>query len=476
MATPDPSGENSGRLALFFKGVRGLSQEQLHVYLSEAFRECPRDAYILAFQLRDCRGGKGERELGRQALAWLAKDKARFSTIVHYIPEYGRWDDCVALACNDTVPLVIQKELIDLLCRRLQKDHECMLRGEPCSLAAKWAPSANSAWDRKHKVVARMCAALSINADAYRRNLLTPLRAYLKIVERYMCAGNWGDIQYSKVPSCALKRLKKAFARHDKERWEAWKAALTTGTVKANAGQLFPHELVKEVLNDNYDADVTEAQWRVLVNNVKRCDSLSSCLAIVDVSGSMNTGKTVTPMHVALALGLMIAELASGSFHNRVITFHAQPELYTIQGTTLKDRIASLGNAPWGMNTNFLAVFQLLLTTAQMYQTPPECMPKTLYVLSDMQFDAAGGASTNYQTVRQMYATAGYPVPNIVFWNLNGASSDFPCTADDNGTVLISGFSTAILDSMLTKGRINPLTIMQSVINSARYAKIYNKI
>jgi len=71
LATPDASGVSSGRLSLFFKSVRGLNAPRQYQYMVEASQESTVDAFLLAFHIRDCRGGKGERDLGRRCLIWL---------------------------------------------------------------------------------------------------------------------------------------------------------------------------------------------------------------------------------------------------------------------------------------------------------------------------------------------------------------------------------------------------------------------
>jgi hypothetical protein len=70
-ATPDLSRETDGRVSLFFKTVRGLDDARLQEYLQKASSEDLVDTFILAFNARDCRGGKGERSIGRKALRWL---------------------------------------------------------------------------------------------------------------------------------------------------------------------------------------------------------------------------------------------------------------------------------------------------------------------------------------------------------------------------------------------------------------------
>ena len=113
--------------------------------------------------------------------------------------------------------------------------------GRPISLCAKWIPTESSKWDRKLRATRNVARALGVNLKTLRLDYLTPLRSYLKIVENYMCHRQWNEIDYNKVPSRAMFRLKKAFARNDAERFEEWKQALEQGRpeAKVNAKVLF---------------------------------------------------------------------------------------------------------------------------------------------------------------------------------------------------------------------------------------------
>ena len=93
-ASPDVSGVCAGRVALFFKAVRGLNTPRLYEYLRTSCQEDLLDTFLLAFHLRDCRGGKGERALGRQALRWLFVNfPLETKNVLSVLPEFGRWDD-----------------------------------------------------------------------------------------------------------------------------------------------------------------------------------------------------------------------------------------------------------------------------------------------------------------------------------------------------------------------------------------------
>jgi len=82
---------------------------------------------------------------------------------------------------------------------------------------------------------------------------------------------------------------------------------------------------------------------------------LGSALAVCDVSGSMSG----SPMEMAVALSLLVAELAAPPFKDIVCTFSHVPKLHQVVGATLADRVRELKGLDWEMNTNLNAVFQV---------------------------------------------------------------------------------------------------------------------
>ena len=330
-ASPDPSGETSGRLSLFFKGVRGLEVSRLYEYLRDSANESLLDTFLLAFHLRDCRGGKGERELGRRAFIWLFINyPVQFRNVLPLIAEYGRWDDLIELfpgmlKLEYTTPeseylQFLQNEVVQLVATQLRTDRAAMLIGKPCSLCAKWTPTEGDRHDRKTGVFRTLAAAVGVSARSLRKNYNTPLRTYIKIVERYMCSGQWEEIDFNKVPSQAMKRLKKAFEKHQPEKYAVWRNALKLGYTKVNAKQLHPHELVREMRSKNISDPVTEAQWKILAEEVHKLGSLKDAVVVVDTSLSMCSPNYI-PLDVAIAMGMLISDMVQGPFHGHVITF-----------------------------------------------------------------------------------------------------------------------------------------------------------
>ena len=72
-----------------------------------------------------------------------------------------------------------------------------------------------------------------------------------------------------------------------------------------------------------------------------------------------------------------------------------------------------------------------------------------LLIMSDMQFNCCTGYDDRaIQMIRRKYNDADYEMPNVVFWNLN-AADNVPCRFDEKGVALVSGFSPAIMKSVL---------------------------
>lgn len=89
------------------------------------------------------------------------------------------------------------------------------------------------------------------------------------------------------------------------------------------------------------------------------------------------------------------------------------------------------------MNTNFQAVFDLILSEASARDVRPEDMPRTLFCFSDMEFDMADNSATDVELIRRKFARAGYLAPTLVFWNLRPTSQSLKVGSfSSRGTVL----------------------------------------
>ncbi len=151
------------------------------------------------------------------------------------------------------------------------------------------------------------------------------------------------------------------------------------------------------------------------------------------------------------------------------------------------------------------AVLDLILKRAVKSKLPPADMIKTLFIFSDIEFDAcvttsdkppppdsyyrsysvgssATNRTTNFEAAKRSFAAVGYELPNVVFWNLRGSFrshghgiASSPVTSHDSGAALVSGFSGQLLrlfmgDELFEKrDAITPMYIMEQAIG--RYGK-----
>jgi hypothetical protein len=400
------------------------------------------------FWARDVRGGAGERKVFRDVLQTLERtDATTLFKNMHLVPVYGRFDDLLVFTgvCKNMAFSVIRKALME----------------DQNGLCAKWMP-------RKGPIANDLRNFLKLSPKAYRKLLVN----LSNTVEQKMCAKEFDNINYEQVPSVAASRYQEAFGRNDPKGYGAYKEALKAGTAKINASVVFPHDVTRGLKNG--DPDVANAQWKALPNYVGD----RKVLPVSDVSGSMccTASGSVQCMDVSIALGLYLAEKNTGAFKDVICTFHSTPELITVEGD-LATKFAQLQQANWGGSTNIQATFELILNLAKKNNSPQEDMPEIVVILSDMQFNQASGDHFNESAldmIKRKYAEAGYKCPGLVFWNLNGEYGNSPSSKEEQGVVMVSGFSPTIMKAVLACDfdKISPEAMMLEVLMSDRYAEV----
>ena len=201
------------RVNFFFKTVRSTTTENLCSMMQECWTCDPLDTLKLLFHLRDCRGGKAEKRLFQDGVRWLIQHHPDM-VLKNFdcIPFYGSYKDLLVIFLG--TPL--EQEMIARFSTQLKLDLDAV-KTDPkanISLAAKWAPSESRQYDKKFHTVKKLAQSLNVNKQQYRTLYLTPLRNHLKIVEKQMCDQQWSEIDFSKLPSVALKRYTKTFKKH----------------------------------------------------------------------------------------------------------------------------------------------------------------------------------------------------------------------------------------------------------------------
>lgn len=527
-------GVEESRVALFFALVRDLPQDRFEelfqLVIADSSQDRPEvvaDLFLLAFQTRNCRGGKGEKDLFYRMIMELSIYYPRtVESLMRLIPHYGSYKDwfkLVALARKNgtkeqikVAMLPIVNTIMDLAAEQLLRDKQALEQisdtsernANTITLLAKWAPRENKHFGKQVRVLANKLFPDSKAPKKEYRQLVSKLNRTIQTVEISMCANRYNVINPIHIPSRCMMKHRKAFLnekvggpppceveeetgnRHPRNmsrvecRKRLRKVIVDSKVKKLKGRQLFPHEVVNKIMHGHglsgAELDVFQCQWDDIVQSVKAAIEakkakdnldgdakeegnegvsidLGKVVALVDVSGSMSG----TPMDVAIALGILVSEVASPEFSDRCITFHANPSWVKFDSEmSMFEKVQHLKRAPWGMNTDFEKATEMILKIAVEAKLEPDDIPD-LIVFSDMQFDSARtNRNQNYEThherIVRCFKEEGLRVcgrewnaPHIVYWNLRGATNGFPVQGDIPNVTMLSGYSPSLLKLLL---------------------------
>ena len=443
---------------LFF-AIGASRGKNITVAFERAFQEDAELAAKILLWSRDIRGGAGERQIFRDMLINIeANHKEFLYPIMLAVPELGRWDDLLVLKTD-----AARAVAFDMIGAAL---------GNEDGLAAKWMPrkGENAVALRKH--LAKQDPKWT--PKFYRKTLV----GLTEVVETKMCAKQWDKINFSHIPSVASARYQTAFHRNVPEGYQEYKDNLekNDGSAKVNAGAVYPYDVLKPLIGYGYGADanttnaaVIKAQWDALPNYVGD----EAILPMVDVSGSMgcSAAGNLTCMDVAISLGLYLADKNTGAFSDMFLTFSENSKIEVLGGDIIA-KVRQMQTANWGFNTSLHSAFNAVLKVAVDNKVNEDAMPGYILILSDMQFDhCSENDDSAMQMMARKYKEAGFKLPKIVFWNLNARqdSTQAPVKFNKNGTALVSGFSPAIMKSILAAKNFTPKDIMLETIDVPRY-------
>jgi len=441
------SSSGDPRVDLNVKCVRGATGDDLEAALKAVMgigtQQAVEDAFVLAFNARNIRGGKGERDIFHKMMArlyggypWLVLG------VLEFVPHYGCWSDLLTLGDPEAAPIEFRDATLALFMKQLKED-SASTEGT-ISLAGKWAPREGSANKKYAQLLAHRLFPHDTNHSSIMRKyrtLTASLNARLKTVETYMCADRWDEIAPEGVPGRAGKLYNRAFLnlpttyrvkdaeaptgefRHpdDEKRmacrahFEAYLKKASEGKAKINgADTIFPHELVRKAIalihSDGVDPSEKAhvlAVWRAMLEKAKAGGGLRRSLMMSDFSGSMQSSSVGDlPYYVSMAIGLLGAEVCSDEFKDLLMGFDSDPHLLQFPAESdLFERIriiqsSRIGN---GLSTNFQAALDLVLKRLKEKRCRPGEEPENLIVITDMGWDQACGSSD-----RSQYTGYGY--------------------------------------------------------------------
>lgn len=419
---------NSMVLNFFYGAQRTTSDAELYSLADAAAKES------LLYTMKTIayiRGGRGERDLGRRLLGWLQKydEKQLIENMPLFLEKYGRYDDFVYLPRNSKAMYAYLKHLGE----QLVADHANMDLGKPVSLAAKWVPSETSAVNKKTALTFRLARSMKIPISELRKKYITPLRTYIGILEQKMCAKDWENVDYKKVPFQAFRRHKKAFERNDREKYDAHTVVRPC---------IAPHEIVAPYLVGRSLNEELESSWKTV-------NKMDKTVVLSDVSLS-TIGITLL---ISVTLGLL---------GERVLTFEPNPQFVEVEGETLFEKVQKMRIIPSSSSTNICEALKRLLTD--------KCGER-LVIVSDMPLNQADSLynDATRETMEKMFSDAGIKMPQIVYWNVKHNSLKFE---EMFGITVVSGFSPDILQCILNGEPPTRFNTMMTVLNNDKYDDI----
>lgn len=447
--------------------------------------------------------GQGARDESFKRLLWIAAfHPESFYKNIWVLPLIGSWKDIWTLLFYD----------VEFKVNALKKDvmFELIKQGLLChthvDLIKKFMPRIKSngkcktSWTRVTNQLAKDFANYNkISYEDY-NHLKTSGSAH--DFQKAICAKRFDDLEWSKIPGRALNQLtnSKFLENHGLEKnYTEWVVKQPTAKFTGYVHEL-GHQVIKSVWarRDNiplYKKVTWNKQFDELIRKAQEDDKITGNVwCALDTSGSMTSPVVgdISAYDICISLGVFFSTLNKGAFNKNVIMFDYESHVKQLKGD-LTDMISDIvySQIAWG-STNFQSVVDEIVRIRKENPTIPlEDYPKTLLVVSDMQFNPAdekGAVSekTNYEVAKAKLANV-FPQKwvdefKFIWWDCTSRKSDFPATLDDGGCYFMSGFDGSIISmlcgeeveakEMLEKKSIT----MEEVIDSALNQEILNYI
>lgn len=470
---------------------RGRDLNDVFVQQAALWAENPEDALKFPFYLRmvtrktkmfdaeteTVQRGQGVRDEAFKRLLWFAKYHPEvFYKNLWVLPLVGSWKDLwVLLTMDDSLN---KKEFFKVMAMGINNDYhrELVKKYMPRIRANKLC---NTDWAKKtNRLAKEFCNFVGWTAKDYRTFKST---GKAHEFQRVICARLYDNLNFKAIPGKALLNLVSGnfLQKHNlEEKYLSW--VKTQPVAKFNG---YPYELAMKMYpyrKTYYSRSTTpipaalkftlDKQFANLIETAKSDNGAikGNVWCALDTSGSMTSpisrDSNVTSFDVAVGLGIYFSTLNEGEFHKNVIMFDNTSEVIHLNGefTDMYNQITSRRDAMGG--TNFQSVIdEIVRIRKKNPNIPLEDYPETLLVVSDMQFNPSNSywgytpnpemEATNYEAAKNKLKTV-FPVEwvnnfKIVWWHVNGRTTDFPSNMDCGGTYNFSGFDGSVISFLL---------------------------
>jgi hypothetical protein len=207
-------------------------------------------------------------------------------------------------------------------------------------------------------------------------------------------------------------------------------------------------------------------QWKALPNYI---EGENNVLVMADTSGSMR-GR---PMMTSVGLALYFAERNKGIFKDVFMTFSESPQFVKLVGNTLPEKVRCIRSIV--ENTNLYKAFGMILDVCIKNKVPQNEVPKSLIVITDMQFDGMTSQNdeTIYEVFKSKFEDAGYIMPNVIYWDVSEISnSTHQNKAQVKNVQMYSGQSASMFQAILANIGKTPYQAMLDTLSNEIFDRV----
>ena len=417
--------------------------------------------------------GQGARDEAFKRLLWLARfHKDEFARNIAILPIVGSWKDMWSLLYYDITEgtHAIDENLIFSLLK-LGLENELHV-----DLVKKFMPRIKSS----SKCNTEWTLNMNMFAKRFAKYLRVPYTKYNKLkasgtahdFQKLICNGKYEELDWNKIPGRALSLLASGnfLKRHNLvNSYQDW---IDKQDVAPFVG--YPCELYKRfrtMSSRSYTLSKTiDKQFDGLVKKAEADGKVTENVLVgLDTSGSMMTHikglSNYYCLDMAVSLALFFAKLNKGAFHNKVMMFDNVSTPFDLPSESFTTNAKALPHV-WCGGTNFQSIIdELVKIRVQNPQIPLEDYPKTILVVSDMQFnpisrnwgwtsfpttEKATNAEYSRNKLKEVFPSEFVDSMKFVWWDCAGRGTNTYEGESDNGQdFFFSGFDGSILTFLI---------------------------
>lgn len=108
-------------------------------------------------------------------------------------------------------------------------------------------------------------------------------------------------------------------------------------------------------------------------------------------------------------------------------------------------------------------MYDLLLEASKKITDPKDFITR-IVIISDMEFDVGTANVPTYEEMKNKFANAGIPLPELVFWNVDARRVHFAADKDDPNVRFVSGLSGNVIEAIIDNEAIDPVDFMKKTL------------